>query len=491
VLLPRRVATSASVLLIAILLGLAAPLATATAETPTSSGTLAIEGEPLPPGTEGVVRADGNCLNLRPEPNTSSERIECLPEGTRVIALDGVVDADGHRWQRVQWSNTEGWVALQFLRPYTGPAGPGDSCTGSQSIRPGFNGGLHTGGGFSMVQWGGGTVSGMMNRSAAEGCNLRSIWVSHDGRMVGYLASVPDFVNQPFFDLFPGGFVPSGQLMIANCQPHNGNISAVSAATMVPPPNGSAPRLVGSASVPSISARAAVVIDGDSGAVLFEKDAYEPLPPASLTKIVTAILAIEGADPNLWVLSNIDGRNMPGSSLMGLRAGDCFTMSDLLYGLMLPSGNDAALAIGRFMGLSDDDFVHQMNVLATRIGLTNSSFVDAHGLGGNGHRMSAYDIALASRYGMTLPAFRDVVRATTWRAIGSREMTLYNVNTFLGLYDGSDGIKTGFTGEAGRTLSASAVRDGKRLYVVVLNAQDRHQDAAKLLDWAFDSHSWE
>jgi serine-type D-Ala-D-Ala carboxypeptidase (penicillin-binding protein 5/6) len=187
----------------------------------------------------------------------------------------------------------------------------------------------------------------------------------------------------------------------------------------------------------------------------------------------------------------VDYRRMPGSSVMGIIPGDCFTVRDLLYGLMLPYGNDAALAIGRFQAGSDDAFVHLMNTFVARLGLTGTHFTDPHGLGSSQHRSSAYDIAMLSRYGMTQhPLFRDIVAKRNWTAHGDREVSMINTNSFLGQFGNADGVKTGFTGAAGRTLAASASRNGKRLYAVILNDDNRHATAAALLDWAFANHSW-
>ena len=256
-----------------------------------------------------------------------------------------------------------------------------------------------------------------------------------------------------------------------------------------PAPRAAAPTPAG-AVAPTVDAAAAVVIDGNSGAVLFDQDARRPLAPASLTKIATAILAIEGSDLDGWAESDVDSRAMPGSSVMGLLPGDCFPVRDLLYGLMLPSGNDAALAIGRHLAGSDEAFVAGMNTLVARLGLRDTHVENPHGLDASGHVSSAYDLAMLARYAMTLPDFAQAVAAPAWTASGSRQLGMRNVNRFLSSYPDADGVKTGFTGDAGRTLVASATRDGRRLYVVLLDAPNRFTDAAALLDWAFANHVW-
>ncbi len=241
---------------------------------------------------------------------------------------------------------------------------------------------------------------------------------------------------------------------------------------------------------PAVSAIAAVVVDEASGAVLYEKDGYRPLPPASTTKIATAILAIEHGNLDAEVVSDVDASLMPRSSVMGLRVEDSFTLRDLLYGLMLPSGNDAALAIGRHVSGSDTAFVAEMNALLFRLGMDTAQFANPHGLGARNHAVSARDLAMLARYGMTLPEFRDILRTYSYRAVGSRTINLVSANSFTFSYPGADGAKIGYTRSAGNTLVASATRNGHRLYAVVLNTASRDADAARLLDWAFANHTW-
>ncbi len=257
----------------------------------------------------------------------------------------------------------------------------------------------------------------------------------------------------------------------------------------LPEPIGPPPLRIGTAGVLRIGALTAVVVDADSGTVLYEKDSHRPLPPASLTKIATAILTVEGGDLDRMVEVDVDSGKMAGSSLMGLRPGDEFSVGDLLYGLMLESGNDAALALGRAVAGSDASFVAQLNALLARIGLTDSKLLNPHGLEEAGHRASAYDLAMLSRYGMTFEAFREVVGTVSWTADGSRRIALKNGNAFLG-YEGADGVKTGFTNAARETVAASATRGGHRVFVVLLNAPSRFAEAGALLDWVFSNFCW-
>lgn len=466
------------------------PLApAAVAAPPTGSASRAVSGDPLEPGSTAIVRGDGDCLRMRDVPGLSGTRIDCIPDGATVTVLPNVAQADGYRWQFVMFRQRTGWVADEYLEAYHGPPLT-EGCNAASTIAPGLSGGVPSRG-FGLVVWGGGTTAGVQTTAMSKGCSPRAVWANAPGGgLIGYTFGAPDFVNRAWLVAFPGGQIAGGTPLMLVCEPVGGGGAAISTIP-APAPRGTAPRLTG-VPAPAVNARAAVVVDEASGAVLYDQNAYASVPPASLTKIVTAILAIEGGDLDSWVhVADVDYRQMPGSSVMGIIPGDCFRLRDLVYGLMLPSGNDAALAIGRHLAGSDAAFVQQMNTLMARLGVTGSHFTDPHGLGSEQHNMSAYDIAMVSRYAMTLPAFRDVVNARSWTASGNRDLSMLNVNAFLGQYQGGDGVKTGFTEEAGRTLSASATRDGRRLYVVLLNANDRYADARTLLDWAFANHTWD
>ncbi len=245
-------------------------------------------------------------------------------------------------------------------------------------------------------------------------------------------------------------------------------------------------------SAPEIAGLAAVVVDEASGAVLFDKDGFRPLPPASLTKVATAIVALEkgqglGAD----VVSDVDAAKMPSSTVMGLALGDRFTLGDLLHGLLLPSGNDAALAVGRHVSGSDAAFVNEMNLLLYRMGMDSSHFSNPHGLGSRNHVVSARDMAMLARYAMTFPDYQAIIAARTYAAVGSRAIHLRSLNSLTFTYPGADSSKIGYTRTAGPSVVASATRNGHRLYVVVFNSAARDDDAARLLDWAFANHTWE
>jgi D-alanyl-D-alanine carboxypeptidase len=231
-------------------------------------------------------------------------------------------------------------------------------------------------------------------------------------------------------------------------------------------------------------------MDEASGAVLFEKDADRRLAMASLTKIATAVVAIESGNLDREVIVDFDRSELRRSTLMGIEGGDEFALLDLLYGLMLPSGNDAALAIGRAVAGSDRAFVDAMNGLAARLGLADTHFVNPHGLGRPGHYSSARDLAVLARYAMSLPEFQPLASTRYWVAEGSRTIAMGNLNPMLGAYAGADGVKTGYTRSAGKTLVVSVTRNGHRVYVVLLNAPERENDARLLLDWALANHTW-
>jgi len=242
---------------------------------------------------------------------------------------------------------------------------------------------------------------------------------------------------------------------------------------------------------PTVTASAVAVLDEASMSLLAARDEHERRAPASLTKIVTAILAVESGQLDEIVRNDVESWAMPGSSLMGLHPGDEFTLRDLTYGLMLRSGNDAALSIGRHLADYDGIFVYWMNSLADQLELSDTHFIDPHGLGGHGHYSSAYDLALLARYAMQSPEFATIASASTWTTTGTNEIAMTNyVIPFLDGYPGGEGMKTGYTVEAGPTFVASAVRDGHRIYVVLLNTSDRFGEATALLDWAFENHAW-
>lgn len=241
---------------------------------------------------------------------------------------------------------------------------------------------------------------------------------------------------------------------------------------------------------PEIGARAAIVVEYPSGRVLYERAMHDQLAPASITKVLTAILALEyGKLDEIFTVADED---LVGESSMGLSSGERQTLLDLIYGMMLPSGNDASMVVARGLAgkaqaqASDEDpiarFSTMMNTRMEQLGLRNSHFVNPHGLDSNGHYSSAYDLASLSWYAMHFPTFNEVVKQVSYEAEGHY---LLNTNEMLTRYDGADGIKTGWTDAGGLCLVTSATRDGHRLISVVLNAPRWYADSTALLDYGF------
>ncbi|HXK34099.1 MAG TPA: D-alanyl-D-alanine carboxypeptidase family protein [Dehalococcoidia bacterium] len=241
---------------------------------------------------------------------------------------------------------------------------------------------------------------------------------------------------------------------------------------------------------PPVTAAAAVVVDGESGRVLYDLNAHERRAPASTTKIMTAIVALEGVSEDMWVVSDINGDEMVGSSIMGLRRGMYIQMRDLLYGLMLPSGNDAAVEIAKNTWGTEERFVEKMNEKVAELGLGDTHFENPHGLDRREHYSTAYDLAMIGRYAMGNEEFRRIVASRVYELPRPIGYVLQNGNTLLNKYPGADGLKIGWTDRAGWTLVASATRDGHRVFVTVLDSEDRDADASALLEWAFTTHQW-
>jgi len=265
-------------------------------------------------------------------------------------------------------------------------------------------------------------------------------------------------------------------------------------ATPVPPtpvPTAAPPRQTGSASAPNVTAESVVVIDGGSGALLYGRDPYRRLAPASLTKIFTALVALKYGHLNQEVTVQPDVSELTDSTLMGIRPGETYTLENLLYGLMLPSGNDAALAIADDIGGSQANFVAMMNAQAQALGLHDSHFVNPHGLDAPDHYSSAYDLAMAARYGMqTYPEFRTLAATVTWTVRGSRSYPIWNLNRFLWSYPGANGVKIGYTDNAGKGIVASATRNGHQVFVAVLHCGDIVGDTVPLFNWVFSNYTW-
>ena len=236
----------------------------------------------------------------------------------------------------------------------------------------------------------------------------------------------------------------------------------------------------------AVSAKATILMHADSGRVLYEKSADEHMLIASTTKIMTAIVVLEHCE--LDDLVEVDSRSagIEGSS-MYLKAGESYTVEDLLYGLLLVSGNDAASALALHVADSMEEFAELMNAKAAELGMTESSFKNAHGLDEEGHYSTARDMAKLAAYCMGNEDFARIA-GTVSHTVG--EQTLVNHNRLLREYDGCLGLKTGYTMAAGRTLVTCAERDGARYVCVTLNDPDDWDDHKALYDWAFANYSF-
>ena len=238
------------------------------------------------------------------------------------------------------------------------------------------------------------------------------------------------------------------------------------------------------------SAAACVIIDERSGRVLLAHNADAALPMASTTKVMTALLALELGDLSDAVTCGPNAYGVPGTSIY-LDQGETLTLRDMLYGLMLASGNDAAVAIAEHIGGTADSFCAMMIARAAELGCRNNVFLTPHGLPCDGHYTTAHDLALIAREAMTHPEFREIVgtaRATIPWAGRGYDRVLKNKNKLLTTYEGATGIKTGYTRKAGRCLVFGAERDGMRIIGVVLNCPDWFDEAARLMDTAFERY---
>ena len=232
------------------------------------------------------------------------------------------------------------------------------------------------------------------------------------------------------------------------------------------------------------SAKASCVIETSSGRVLYSNNKDKKLAMASTTKIMTAITAIENCedlDEKFEISPKAVG--IEGTSLY-LRKGDVFSTRDLLYALMLISGNDASVAIAEHIGGSTSEFVTMMNDLAKKLGAKNTHFANTHGLDADGHYTTAYDLALITAYALENETFKDIVSTKNIKITNGEGENRYlkNKNKLLFRLDGCIGVKTGFTNDAGRCLVSAIERDGVRFVCVVLNCGPMFEESEALLN---------
>jgi D-alanyl-D-alanine carboxypeptidase (penicillin-binding protein 5/6) len=258
-----------------------------------------------------------------------------------------------------------------------------------------------------------------------------------------------------------------------------------------------APSPIPTPPAPAIQAIAGMMIDTSNGDVLFTKNADKELAMASTTKVMTAIIALEGGNLDQPVTIGADAvkEGSGGDSHMGLSTGEVLTLRQLLYGLLLPSGDDAAVAIADAVAKERQaNFIDLMNQQAQYLGLTHTHYVNPDGLDVDGHYTSARDLVYLTRYALRFPTFISIVSTNEYRIPATHQHKAYdlqNTNELLspnGGYTGADGVKTGTTGSAGECLVFSAKRGEHHLVGVVLNDPNdtaRYADARALLDWGF------
>lgn len=237
----------------------------------------------------------------------------------------------------------------------------------------------------------------------------------------------------------------------------------------------------------AISAQSAITVNAVTGSVIFEKNADAKLPPASTTKIMTAIIAIEEADPETVCTVSECAANEGGSQL-GLIKGEKIKMKDLLSMLMLRSANDAAIVIAESVAGSAEKFAEKMNETAGRLGLSATHFANPNGMPNDNHYTTARELAKITVYALKNPTFRDLVSSKS-RHLEYGNMTITNSNRLLSSYDGAIGVKTGFTKAAGRCLVSAAERDGTTIVNVTLNDPNDWRDHAQMFDLGFSVSS--
>lgn len=237
-----------------------------------------------------------------------------------------------------------------------------------------------------------------------------------------------------------------------------------------------------------ISSRIALIYDRASGKILYQKNGNKQTPMASTTKIMTAIVVLEQAKLTDTVTINSKAASIGGSRL-GLKKNDKITVNDLLYGLMLRSGNDAAVALAIHVGGSIEGFADMMNKKAIELGLTNSHFIVPHGLDNEGHYTTAYELVKITDYALNIDKFKEIVgtKVTTIHINGYAK-TINNTNKLLGSVSGLYGVKTGFTNGAGRCLVTACKRDNLDIITVIIGADTtniRSKDTIKLIQYAY------
>ena len=241
---------------------------------------------------------------------------------------------------------------------------------------------------------------------------------------------------------------------------------------------------------PSVSAQSAVLMLENTGEILYQKDGNTPLPMASTTKIMTALVALELGEPAETVTVSKEAVGVEGSSIY-LTEGEQLSLEQLLYALLLESANDAAVAIAVGLAGSVEAFAEKMNEKAASLGLVNTHFTNPHGLDDEAHYTTATELAVITKEMLSHPLIREIVstrKATIPHDGTDGARLLINHNKMLRMYDGCIGVKTGYTKRSGRCLVSAAERDGVTLIAVTINAPDDWSDHTALLDYGFSGY---
>ncbi len=243
-----------------------------------------------------------------------------------------------------------------------------------------------------------------------------------------------------------------------------------------------------------LSAKSAILIEGSTGTILFEKASHEALPPASVTKIMTMLLVMEALDAGQYTPDDLvpvsEFAASMGGSQVFLEPNEQMSVHDMLKAVAVASGNDAAVALAEYTAGSHDGFVAKMNERAKQLGMNDTNFINCNGLDADGHLTSAHDIAIMSREIMKHPKIFEYT--TIWMdSLRDGAFGLVNTNKLVRFYQGATGLKTGSTSTAGFCISATAKRDGMDLIAVVMGSptsKERFADASKMLDFGFANY---
>ena len=292
--------------------------------------------------------------------------------------------------------------------------------------------------------------------------------------------------NLLFLSLFSFVFVASSALAISKGQEIYLEKRRTISKTFTP-----IPVLSEEAGFPVLSAQAALAVDLDAGSTLYEKNPEKTLLPASTTKIVTALVAMD-----YYPLDTVIkvGRVSVEGQKMGLVQGEEITIKDLLYGLLIYSANDAAEVLAANYPGGRDFFITAMNLKASQLHLENTSFSNPSGLDGNGHHSTAKDLSRVAEVAMKKPLFREMVAIEEKNVSsidGKIKHRLVNINELLGKVEGVLGVKTGWTENARENLVTYVERDEKRIMIVLLSSQDRFGETEELINWIFENYEWQ